>query len=210
MISGYEHTHSKARSGCPVAVLGDRAECKSPKTIRVYGDSVLRGFLRWSAENGTTPELTRGQVQAFIAGILAGGAEANTARSRQQALRRFSAWLAAEGELRADELVSLKPPAVDTKVMEPLTPDELKLLLKACQGTGLMDRRDEAIVRLMVDEYRAGEIAAMGVEDVDLKRGIAVIRRGKGGRGRVVPFGPQTFLAIDRYLRSRRNHRLRR
>jgi site-specific recombinase XerD len=35
-----------------------------------------------------------------------------------------------------------------------------------------------------------------------------IIRRGKGGKGRVVPIGPQTEMAIDRYLRARRSHRL--
>jgi integrase/recombinase XerD len=43
---------------------------------------------------------------------------------------------------------------------------------------------------------------------VDIVRGIAVVRRGKGGKGRRVPFGSQTGRAIDRYLRVRRSHRL--
>ena len=43
--------------------------------------------------------------------------------------------------------------------------------------------------------------------DVDLTQGLAVVRRGKGGTGRVVPFGPR-WRIIDRYLRMRRSHRL--
>jgi len=35
-----------------------------------------------------------------------------------------------------------------------------------------------------------------------------VVRRGKGGKGRTVPFGPQTGRALDRYMRLRRAHRL--
>ena len=35
-----------------------------------------------------------------------------------------------------------------------------------------------------------------------------MVRRGKGGKGRVVPFGPQVARSIDRYLRMRRSHRL--
>ena len=38
--------------------------------------------------------------------------------------------------------------------------------------------------------------------------GLATVRRGKGGKGRVVPFGPDAALALDRYLRLRRGHRL--
>jgi integrase len=34
------------------------------------------------------------------------------------------------------------------------------------------------------------------------------VRRGKGGKGRVAPFGDQTGRAIDRYLRLRRGHLL--
>ena len=46
------------------------------------------------------------------------------------------------------------------------------------------------------------------MDDIDLRHERAVIRRGKGGKGRVVPFGPQTARALDRYLRLRRAHRL--
>jgi integrase len=48
----------------------------------------------------------------------------------------------------------------------------------------------------------------MAVADVNLSQGSAIVRRGKGGKGRSVPFGPQTAQAIDRYLRMRRVHRL--
>jgi integrase len=34
------------------------------------------------------------------------------------------------------------------------------------------------------------------------------MRRGKGGKGRAIPFGPQTAAALDRYIRARRVHRL--
>jgi integrase/recombinase XerD len=107
----------------------------------------------------------RAGVNAFTADLLEVGGEPATARARQLALRRFSAWLREEGESDADHLLG---------------------------GTGA----------------RAGEVVALGTEDVDLSTGTATVRRGKGGRGRVVPFGPQTSRALDRYLRARRGHRL--
>ena len=48
----------------------------------------------------------------------------------------------------------------------------------------------------------------MTLDDIDLGRGSAVVRRGKGGKGRRIPIGPRTSAAIDRYLRQRRNHLL--
>lgn len=53
---------------------------------------------------------------------------------------------------------------------------------------------------------RASELIALKVSDVDLTRGLATVYWGKGGKGRIVPFGAQTATAIDRYLRSRRGH----
>jgi site-specific recombinase XerD len=186
-----------------------RAERKSPKTIESYSWGV-KVFLTWCAESGTAPELTKTTVQLFLAALLDGGAEAATARTRHMALRRYAAWLAAEGEIPDNEIVDLPPPKLDSKVTDALTDDQLRALIKACAGKEFIDRRDEAIVRLMAETtVRAGELLGMMLpDDVALKDGVAVVRRGKGGKGRTVPFGPQTAAALDRYIRMRKSHRL--
>jgi site-specific recombinase XerD len=166
-------------------------------------------FLRWSEAATVTAELTKTTVQAFTAGLLDAGAQAATARARHMALRRFAAWLAEEGELDSNPLLGVKPPKLDQKVIDALTDEQLRLLIKACIGKKLIDRRDEAIVRLMAETgLRAGEVIAMQIADVDLQQGRAIVRRGKGGKGRAIPFGSQTAAAVDRYMRARRGHRL--
>lgn len=188
--------------------LALRAERKSPQTIKSYGDGV-RAFLRWCENNHHSPALDRDLVKGFVADLLASGAEPATARARQLGVRRFSAWLEEEGEIDADPLLGLKAPKLDSKVTESLTETELRRLIKACGGKEFRDRRDDAIVRLMAETgMRAGELCGLTVVDVDLTRGLVTVRRGKGGKGRIAPFGPQTARAIDRYLRARRTHRL--
>lgn len=189
--------------------LSLRAERKSEATVSAYREGVL-AFLRWCETSGAAPEITRTNMQQFTADLLADGAAAATARSRHQAVRRFVAWLVDEGELESDPLAGLAPPKLDTKLTQALSDDQLKALIKACAGRDFIDRRDEAIVRFMAETaVRAGELLGMALpDDIDVSRGMAVVRRGKGGRGRVVPFGPQTAAAVDRYLRVRRGHRL--
>lgn len=200
-----------------------RAERKSPQTIRTYGDGVRRYFV-WCLEKDRPVVLDRASVNAFTADLMAGGAAASTAASRQLAVRRFSAWLAAEGDQDEDPLTGLRAPRLDQPVIEPLTDDDLKALLRACAVTSqsrlpgdsdavsrkLRGQRDEAILRFMIETgARAGEVVALTVDDVDLAAGVATIRRGKGGKGRVVPFGAEAAAAISRYLRqSRARHRL--
>lgn len=185
-----------------------RAERKAPATIKSYTTGV-RKLLEWCAETDALPVLDKLTVNGLIASLLDSGVEPATARSRQLGIRRFSAWLAEEREIPDDLLLGIKAPKLDTKVTEPLSEASLKALLKACAGNTFPDRRDEALVRFMVETgTRAGEVIALAIADVDLMAGTAIVRKGKGGKGRSVPFGAQTGLALDRYLRARKSHKL--
>lgn len=184
-----------------------RAERKSDATVLSYTRGVQM-FLDYCRRQQVPAVLDRRTVNGYTAELLE-TREPATARARQLGVRRFSAWLAEEGELEHDPLLGVKAPKLDQKVIEPLTDDQLRALLKACSGTDLRARRDAALVRFMVETgARAGETAALQLADLDLTGGSAVVRRGKGGKGRVVPFGPQTAQALDRYIRTRRTHRL--
>ncbi len=195
-------------------MLALRAERKSPQTLKAYGDGV-RAYLTWCTAKPAEP-LTRAALNLWVAELLEAGAAASTARARQLAVRRFAAWLTDEGEIPADPFLGVKSPKLDERVIEPLTDDEIRAMLKACAppkgatpAQMLWHRRDEALIRFMFETgTRAGEVVALQLADVDLAGGVATVRRGKGGKGRTVPFGPQTSLALDRYLRLRRGHRL--
>lgn len=185
-----------------------KAARKSANTITQYQRSA-RQYLAWCAEVDRPQVVDRRGVNGWLAHLVESGAEGATVRSRQLGVRRFAAWLVEEGELDTDPLLGMKAPPVDIKVVEPLSDDEVRALLAACTGRDFRSRRDEAIVRFLAETgARAGELVAMEVADIDARAGLAVIRRGKGGKGRRVPFGPQTARSIDRYLRLRRAHKL--
>jgi len=195
-------------------LLSLRSDRKSEQTVKTYHDGV-RFYLAWCAEQESAP-LERSSLRGWVTTLLNGGSAPATARARQLAVRRFTSWLAEEGEIPADPFLGVKAPRLDTTVVEPLTEDELKALLKACippksatPAEALRFRRDEAILRLMLETgARAGEVVAVQLADLDLMAGTAIIRKGKGGKGRSVPFGPYTATALDRYLRLRVHHRL--
>ena len=185
-----------------------KAEGKAKATLKYYIGGV-ETFLRWCETTGTAPRLDRATVDMFVAELLDSGAEVTTADARHQALRQFSRWLADESEIDRDELLGSKPPKLPVKVMNPLTDVELRKLIAACKGNELHDRRDEALVRLMTETaMRANEVVGLQLADVDIAGGRAIIRKAKGGTGRIVPFSPQTAAALDRYIRARRTHKL--
>jgi site-specific recombinase XerD len=183
-------------------------ERKSEATRKTYRDAVT-AYRRWCAANGYPDEISKEAVVKHLAACLANGGAATTTRLRHAALRQFSKWLAREEIIPEDPLLKIPPPKLDSKVVPVVSDDELRRLFAACRGKDFRDRRDEAILRLMAETgMRAGETVALTVGDVDLNRGLVTVRRGKGGKGRVVSIGPTTSVAIGRWLRLRRTHRL--
>lgn len=198
--------------------LALRAENKAPGTIAVYADCTTR-YLRWCAKHDRLP-MSRASLNTWVAGMLDGGNAPGTARIRQQAVRRFATWLTAGGDIPANPFPGMKSPRVQAPLVEPFTDDELRALIRTCaipereDGAApseqtLHHRRDEAIIRLMFETaIRSGEVADLQLDDVDLISRLIIIRRGKGGRGRVIPIGQATTEALMRYLTEREQHPL--
>lgn len=184
-----------------------RAERKSNETIKSYTTGVTQ-YLDYCEREGLPAAIGKPPVNAWVAALLDSGLEPATVRARQLGLRRFSAWLDQEGELPSDPLLGLKPPKLDEKITERLSEEQCRALIKACQGKEFRDRRDEALVRFMLEcVVRAGEVISMEVETTNATAGATRVF-GKGRKWREVSFGPQTALSLDRYLRVRRTHRL--
>jgi Phage integrase family len=96
----------------------------------------------------------------------------------------------------------VRGPAVPEEQVPVLSDDELRRLLKACEGSELAEWRDTALVMFRLDTgVRRGECAGMEVADVDLRTKTAHVL-GKGRRPRGVAFGVKTARALDRYIRA--------
>ena len=85
-----------------------------------------------------------------------------------------------------------------------LTPAQLRALLSACDRRTPTGRRDYAIVLLLARlGLRAGEVARLGLDDIDWRRGeLRVV--GKGNRGESLPLPADVGAAITAYLRRGR------
>lgn len=67
-------------------------------------------------------------------------------------------------------MARMKPPHIPEEPPEVLSDDELRRLLKACEGSDFYSRRDMAIIRLFLDTgIRRSELAGLKVEDFDFR-----------------------------------------
>jgi site-specific recombinase XerD len=182
---------------------------RSARTVQTYL-CALQGLTRYLEAEGLPLEvraIRRSHLEAFVADRLA-TVKAATISVQYRALQQFFRWAVTEEEVPSSPMAKMRPPIVPEEPPAVLSPEQLRALIRACQGSGFLARRDLAIVRLLLDTgMRRAELAGLKVEDVDLQDRTAVVL-GKWRRPRVVPFGHRTTQALDRYLRVRSLHRL--
>jgi site-specific recombinase XerD len=149
--------------------------------------------------------LTASEVTAFLAGmarIQAPGTTQNTASM----LRMFLTWLHAEGLITAPLARAVPGAYRRRRIRMPalLTEAEAAALLDACDRSTVLGLRDYAIVLTLKRlGLRAGEIAALRLDDVAWRPGILIIG-GKGGRRDQLPLPCDVAEAMIAYLRGGR------
>jgi site-specific recombinase XerD len=186
-----------------------RAANRSPKTIRSYGDTA-RLFAQFLTANGMPTQvekITREHVECFVEDQVQRWRPA-TAAVRFRSLQQLFRWLLGEGEVTVSPMARLRPPQVPEQPVPVINDDDLRKLLRATEGRAFEDRRDHALLRVLIDTgCRLSEITGLMIGDVDLKAE-AILVTGKGNRLRGVPLGPKAMTALDRYLRVRARHPL--
>ena len=185
-----------------------RAENRAPTTIISYllAARQLQAFLEEQGHSTLIGEVTRGDIEGFIASFLERGSSPATAAQRYRSLQQFFRWADGEGEIDVNPMAKMRPPTVPEQPPPVLTETQVRALLAACRGPDFEDRRDTALIWVLLDTgSRLAEVAGLAIADIDWDLEALVVM-GKGRRTRAVPFGPQTAKALDRYLRARNRH----
>jgi site-specific recombinase XerD len=212
--------HTAARASDPVPLtslipsweLALQAGGKSPKTIRSYTDSVrkLAAFLDAASMTNDVECTGTADIRAFLVSEIERTSPVS-AQLHYRNLRVWFGWLIAEGERKAASpvLAADKPRAPET-VKPFLSEDELASLLRACRGDGFEERRDTALIRILIDTgMRVSGLANLRYDPADESRTDVFLGQRrlrvtlKGGRQTWVPIGAKSAAAIDKYLRAR-------
>lgn len=185
-----------------------RAANLSRRTIGNYleGAGQLVDYLTTTGMPTDAPSITREHVESFIAHIV-DTRSPSTALTRYRDIQQLFKWLEEEGEISSNPMARMRPPKIDEKEVPVIDVTDLRALLAACDGPGFDERRDTALVLMLLDTgARLGEIANLRITDLDLDLGVALVL-GKGRRERSLPMSPRTLKGLDRYIRARRRHR---
>ena len=180
----------------------------SPFTIE-QRVSTMSAFVAWlSLRSIERPEeVTRETIESYRMHLFGhrkadgGPLAVRTQIVRLVAIRSFFRWLAREAIISADPAADLDLPRGEKRLPATiLTPEEVDTVLALPDVTTALGLRDRAILEtLYVTGIRRLELTRLRAMDVDYARQVMLIRKGKGGKDRVVPTGERALAWLAAY-----------
>jgi len=194
----------------------NRAEGKSPKTIRWYSGNLRRflGYLNLRHLPDSIEAVDIKLLRQYVLYLLKRnqfdnhpytpvGKEllsAATVHGHVRTLRAFFSWLADEGLVEDDLARSLKPPKVTRKIVSTLSDQEIRSILNILNPANACNARNQTIFMLLLDTgLRTGELVNLKIGDAHVNEGFLKVL-GKGKKERIVPIGSNAQKTLQRYL----------
>jgi len=180
----------------------------SPYTIEQRAVT-SHGFIEWAAPFGVVAaqDVTPALIDAFRMRLFehrkSNGEPlgVRTQTVRLVALRSFFRWLAKERIISADPTATLELPRSERRLPHTiLSVDEVEAIMMLPDTTTALGLRDRAILEtLYVTGIRRLELTRLRLCDIDHARRLILVRKGKGGKDRMVPTGERALAWLIAY-----------
>lgn len=172
-------------------------------TLENYGDQLKR-FGEWLPEEllQDMRRITRDDIESYQRYVQQEPISASTKGLRIQAIKRLFDHLTDVGQLLmhpAEHVLTIR--RRDRLPKATLSVKQVERLLAAPDVSTPLGVRDRALLEAMYSTgIRVGELEEVFVTDVDLAEQTLFIRKGKGNKERIVPFGAEASRWTKRYL----------
>ncbi len=189
----------------------------SPHTVRAYR-SDLRQIEKFTTaysepdesrpasetDAATVESLTRSSVRAYVDEMMSQGKSQTTIARRLAAFKSFISFLRRRGLIDDNPITRLTARKTEKTLPAIVSKSEISRLMELPPKETPIGIRDRALMEVLYSSgLRVAELEALTVGDVDLVERTVAVRRGKGGKGRIVPLGRQALAALRRYQRVR-------
>jgi len=205
-LSGY---HRAVREAIERFLEHLRTEVRASKhTLRAY-----RGDLHAFADSVETrrerppalPELSARNVRAHLAD-LHGSASPSTVARKLSSLRSFAEFLLRRGALEENEVALVSSPKRRQRLPVALPVEDVGDLIDQPHRPGAKGARDRAVLEVLYGAgLRVSEVSDLDLGDIEHsdEHARVRVRRGKGGKERLVPLGRRGAEALATYLAQR-------
>lgn len=178
---------------------------KSASTVVSYGQG-LRAFAGWLAvhDNPSLPDITPRHITDWKSHMqTVEGLQPATINLKLVAVNRLYHWAVSERLAQINPAASVRQLSRAKLKPRALTDKETQALISAAEAEG--DLRNIAIVQVMLGTgLRVAELLALRMTDLILvgTAGQLTVRKGKGGKFRIVPVPPPVIEALKAYFET--------
>lgn len=169
---------------------------------RTWYQAILKSF---SARFGASDvaSVTPDQLRTFVIDIRRKAKSEVTVADRITALHRFWAWSSGEYAV-PNPMARIKRPKRPDPLPKAPTIEHVRTLVTACKTNTRSGVRDLALLTVILDTcIRIDEALELTPEDIDFANRQITIKRGKGGKPRIVPFTRECEMVLTRWLKYR-------
>ena len=118
-----------------------------------------------------------------------------------RSVKAFFHWCYDEELIDRNHMDKVKRPKLPVEAKPTYSPQEVEAFLNGCDRRSITGARDFAAIFLLYSAgLRAEELLGLRESDLDPQHGLALVKRGKGGKYRPVPYQGQARKAVERYL----------
>ncbi|MEW6277776.1 MAG: tyrosine-type recombinase/integrase [Candidatus Eremiobacterota bacterium] len=150
-------------------------------------------------------EVGRAEVAAWVRVLRSRRYAASTLDVALRTVRAWMRWGVRRGLLLVDPTRGMRLRRPPRSSRPWLTPEEMQTLLSLPHPGTPQGLRDRAVLETLYSAgLRGGECCALDLEDLDLAGGLLRVRRGKGGKDRLLPLGRVHARALVDYLTAAR------
>jgi site-specific recombinase XerD len=187
-------------------LLARKVEGRAATTLAFYKEK-LESFLSFAERQHVTAieSIDANLIREFILELESSGHNPGGVHGYYRSLKAFLRWYENEDapEGWRNPIRKVKAPKVPEQILEPANLSDISAMLDTCDSSkrGL---RDKALLLTLLDTgSRASELMGFDLADLEPVTGTLTIRKGKGGKSRVVFLGQKARRAVRLYLKAR-------
>ncbi|MCG3204856.1 MAG: Tyrosine recombinase XerD [Elusimicrobia bacterium] len=182
-----------------------RGECGLSKaTESTYRYQIESYLSRLAAIKTNLRRVTKATLLSILERRRKAGATSGTLFNFILAIRRFHRFLTEDDTGFIDPTAGMKLPKLTQRIPNPLSVQEIERFLDLPTGNKFTGLRNRALFELAYSSgLRASEMVGLQRDQIRLEEGWIRVKKGKGGKDRVVPIGPKATESITRYLEAR-------
>lgn len=176
----------------------------SDKTRSAYGVDLMQFCEFMANQTENIEHVDKTHIRAFIAMLTNRNVTKRTISRKVATLKSFFKYLMREEYIEKNPMLLIKTPSFEKRLPSFISENVINDIIQSLPDEGFINTRNRLIFEMLyATGMRSNELINTGLTDIDMEKMFITVRKGKGGKERIVPFNSSTKEWLIRYMLER-------